>query len=126
MMSRKSARRWVEGYERAWRTEGTDGLAELFTDDATYRMSPWAEPVTGLAAIRLLWEAERAGPDEEFTMTSEVVAVDGDRAVIRVDVDYERAGSGRWRDLWLLELTADGRCRTFEEWPFAPSHPDGH
>jgi hypothetical protein len=28
---------WIDGYERAWRTPGTESLAELFTADATYR-----------------------------------------------------------------------------------------
>ncbi|GGM28473.1 nuclear transport factor 2 family protein [Promicromonospora citrea] len=109
---------WVDAYERLWRTPGTDALGELFTDDATYRTSPWAEPVQGLPALAAFWEDGRDGPDEDFTMRSSVVAVDGATAVVRVEVDY---GSGdRWRDLWLLELTQDGRCTAFEEWPIAP------
>lgn len=109
---------WVDAYERLWRTPGTDALGELFTDDATYRTSPWAEPVQGLPALAAFWEDGRDGPDEDFTMRSSVVAVDGATAVVRVEVDY---GSGdRWRDLWLLELTQDGRCAAFEEWPIAP------
>jgi len=39
----------------------------------------------------------------------------------------EYAASGRpWRDLWVLRFAADGRCSSFEEWPFAPGQPDGH
>ena len=57
-------------------------------------------------------------------MTSEIVAVDGLTAVVRVEVHY---GDGeRWRDLWIVTFDADGRCRAFEEWPFAPGQPDGH
>jgi len=119
-------RRWVERYEQAWRAPGTDALAELFTDDATYGVSPWATAIEGLEAITDLWDAERDGPHEKFTMTSEVVAVDGDAAVVRVEVEYGNAGAGRWRDLWVLRFAADGRCRAFEEWPFAPDQPDGH
>jgi ketosteroid isomerase-like protein len=79
-VDRHDVERWVEGYERVWRTAGTDGLAELFAADASYLVSPWARPVEGLAAITELWEAERDGPDEDFTMGSDVVAVDGDTA----------------------------------------------
>ena len=63
---------------------------------------------------------------EAFTLDWEVVAVDGDTAVVRAQVDYEDAESGRWRDLWVLRFDDEGRCRAFEEWPFAPEQPDGH
>jgi len=43
---------------------------------------------------------------------------------VRVAVDY--ATGNRWRDLWVLTLDDAGRCRAFEEWPFAPKQPDGH
>jgi hypothetical protein len=32
--------RWLAGYESAWRAPGTEGLAALFTGDASYRQSP--------------------------------------------------------------------------------------
>lgn len=125
MTRRATAEAWVRDYERLWRTPGTTGLTELFTPDATYRTSPWATPIEGLPALAEFWDAERDGPDEPFTMSSEVLAVDGPTAVVRVSVEY-RASGGRWRDLWVLELDDDGRCSAFEEWPFAPGQPDGH
>ena len=81
MVDREAVRRWVGGYERAWRTSGTQLLDELFSADATYRMAPFAEPQVGIEAIRRLWDAEREGPDEEFTFAFDLVAVDGDTAV---------------------------------------------
>ena len=45
---------------------------------------------------------------------------------MRVSVEYSTAVPGRWRDLWVLEFAADGRCSSFEEWPFAPDQEDGH
>jgi len=108
---------WVRAYEEAWRSAGTGRLAELFTADVTYRPGPWVAPVRGLAELAAFWEAERAGPDEGFTMTSEVVAVDAETAVIRVEVRYDDQAVGVWRDLWVLRFTAGGRCAVFEEWP---------
>jgi SnoaL-like domain len=125
-MEHAAVQRWVEGYERAWRTAGTDDLSRLFAPEATYRVSPWAQPVQGLTAIRTLWESERDGADEPFTMTSDIVAVERDTAVVRVAVAYGAPDGGRWRDLWVLQFDADGRCTAFEEWPFAPGQDDGH
>jgi hypothetical protein len=125
-MDGQSVERWVVGYERAWRTAGTELLAELFTPDVSYLPSPWADPIVGLDALEPWWDTERDGPDEDFTMTTDVIAVDGDRAVVRLDVDYRRDVPSRWRDLWVLRFAPDGRCAAFEEWPFAPGQPDGH
>jgi hypothetical protein len=121
MTDRADVESWIEGYERAWRTAGTDPLGELFTADASYRMSPYEEPAIGLEAIGELWRRERVGPDEEFSMRSEVVAVDRDIAVARIEVAY--ATGAEYRDLWILRFADDGRCREFEEWPFWPGQP---
>jgi uncharacterized protein (TIGR02246 family) len=123
-MERREVAHWIARYEHAWRSPGTGELATLFTPDATYTPGPYAEPVSGLAAIAEMWEAERDGPDERFTMNSALVALDGDVAVARVDVHYQRDGGGQWRDLWLMRFAVDGRCSAFEEWPFAPGTPD--
>jgi ketosteroid isomerase-like protein len=112
--------RWIAAYERAWRAPGTDALARLFTDSATYSTAPFERPYVGLEAISALWEAEREGPDEAFEMSWELVAVDGDTGVARVEVEYGRPDSQRYRDLWIIRLDPDGRCRAFEEWPFWP------
>lgn len=118
--------RWLDAYERAWRTAGTDRLADLFTADVTYSPSPWREPVRGLEQLGPFWESARDSADEAFTMTREIVVVDGDTAVVRVAVDYLDESPRQWRDLWVLRFAADQRCHAFEEWPFAPDTPDGH
>src|SRR2546423_15720370 len=114
---------WVAAYERAWRTAGTDPLAELFTPDATYQMAPFQERHRGLGAIAELWEAEREGPDEVFTLETEIVAVEGDTGVVRCEVDYGEPNRRVYRDIWIVHLDEDGRCFHFEEWPFWPGRP---
>ena len=113
---------WVDGYERAWRAVGTEGLRELFTDDAEYLVTPYDEPVFGLDAIRVMWDEDRDGPDEVFTMTREVVACSGDTGVARVHVRYGDPLVQEYLDLWVVRFAADGRAARFEEWPFWPTH----
>ena len=119
-MRKSDVKAWIAAYERAWRTPGTEPLGALFTTDATYLQGPYREPVAGLPAIARMWEAERDGPTEVFRMTSEIVAVDGDTAVVRIEVWYGDPVANEYRDLWIMRFAADGRCRAFEEWPFAP------
>ena len=66
MTDRAAVSRWLAGYEAVWRTPGTGRLTEIFTDDASYRQSPYRASVVGLDAIRRMWPEERAGPDEVF------------------------------------------------------------
>ncbi|NED97800.1 nuclear transport factor 2 family protein [Phytoactinopolyspora alkaliphila] len=120
-MDRTQLTRWVQAYERAWRSPGTEALASIFTEDASYLQSPYHSPVIGLPAIAQMWEDERTGPDETFQMTHAIVAVDGDTAVVRVEVHYGEPADQEYRDLWIIRFAEDGRCRSFEEWPFWPS-----
>jgi SnoaL-like domain len=121
--TREQVEDWLARYERAWRTAGTESLAGLFTDDASYRLSPYEDLRVGLARIGEVWEAERQGPDEVFTMASEIVAVESDTAVVRVEVSYGEPVNREYRDLWVIRFAEDGRAVAFEEWPFSPGQP---
>lgn len=127
MIDRAGFMSWIEGYERAWRIPGTDGLAQLFTEDASYLHSPYADPVSGLAAIAKDWEANRDGPDENFTMAAGIVAIEENVGVARVYVRYAPSVEGgepqEYQDLWVVRFDESGRCRSFEEWPFWPGQP---
>src|SRR5262245_33197780 len=120
MVDRAHVERWIEGYERAWRTTGTEALSSLFAEDASYSMDPYKPSVRGLDAIAALWERERVSADESFTMTSEIVAAEGDTGVARLEVHYHDTGN-EFRDLWIIRFADDGRCTSFEEWPFWPT-----
>jgi hypothetical protein len=119
-MDRAAFADWIDRYESAWRTPGTEPLGALFTGDATYSMGPFEPTRHGLEQIAELWERERKSPDEPFRMTSEVVAVEGDTGVARVEVFYDGPPPRHYRDLWIVRLDAAGRCTSFEEWPFWP------
>ncbi|MDG4795980.1 nuclear transport factor 2 family protein [Micromonospora sp. WMMD1082] len=122
-MDRKQVTGWIAAYEHAWRTPETEVLGTIFTAQASYLQGPYREPVVGLPAIARMWEDERDGPGEVFQMTSEVVAVEGDTAVARVEVRYGDPVDQEYRDLWIMRFAEDGRCRSFEEWPFWPTEP---
>ena len=122
-MTREDVARWIEGYERAWRSPETDALAELFEPEASYSPGPYDEPVVGLDAIAEFWDEERTGPDERFEMSWELVALDGNTAVVRVEVRYHEPLEREYRDLWVIRFGPDGRCAAFEEWPFWPGQP---
>lgn len=116
---------WVERYEAAWRTPGTLVLAGLFVPDASYRTAPYEKPFEGLAEIELMWERGREAPDEDFVMETEIVVAEDHTSVIRVSVDYGEPLAQSYRELWIVVLREDGRCTSFEEWPFWPPGTKG-
>jgi hypothetical protein len=56
-------------------------------------------------------------------MTAEPVAVEGQNAVVRVEVHYGEPVTQEYRDLWVLRFAADGRVEDFEEWACWPGKP---
>jgi ketosteroid isomerase-like protein len=120
VIDREAVTRWVGDYERAWREDDADAVETLFTQNATYRRSPYEPSETGHEAIKAFW-LEDAG--RTFSMDAMVLAVENEVAVVRVDVFYRTPVEREYRDLWLLRFGADGRVADFEEWAYWPGKP---
>jgi ketosteroid isomerase-like protein len=118
-MDREEVMRWVDSYERAWRSRDVDAVAELFGDDAHYRRSPYEPDDVGHAAIRDFWVDD----EPVFSMKARPIAVEGDTAVVRVDVAYGDPVTREYRDLWVMRFGSDGRVDDFEEWAYWPGKP---
>ena len=105
--------RWVEAYRRAWESNEPDDIRALFTEDAEYFTEPFAEPWRGHDQIVDLWLEARDEPgDTGFDW--QVVAVEGDTAVIRAVTPY--FGKATYHNVWVIVLTPDGRASRFTEW----------
>jgi mannose-6-phosphate isomerase-like protein (cupin superfamily) len=111
---------WVDDYENAWRSPGTDGLRDLFAPDAVYLQSPYESPHVGIEAIAAFWDEARDGADEVFSMTRDVVAASGDTGVARVVVRYGEPVVQEYTDVWIVRFDDEGRAVHFEEWPYWP------
>jgi ketosteroid isomerase-like protein len=119
-MNRTDVMRWVAGYEDAWRSGDLAALAALFTEDARYRRSPYEPSAVGHRGIAEFWQDD-VGSD--FTLSAELVAVDGLTAVVRLEVHYAEPVRQEYRDLWVLRFAGDGRVADFEEWAYWPGLP---
>ncbi len=108
---------WVAEYERAWRSGDLPGVTRLFTEDASYRTSPYEEPRIGHAAIQAFWRDDEG---RAFSVSAEPVAVEGPDAVVRLEVRYRDPVVQEYRDLWVLRFASDGRVEAFEEWAYWP------
>jgi hypothetical protein len=119
-MDHETVLAWVSGYEQAWRDEDLSAVERLFTPDAHYRVSPYADPLVGHDAIRSIWLSDEG---EAFSCRADVVAVEGQQAVVRLLVRYGEPVRQEYLDLWLLRFAGDGRVSDFEEWAYWPDKP---
>jgi ketosteroid isomerase-like protein len=121
MTDHAALRDWLDRYEAAWRGNDPDAIRALFTDDASYRWHPWetGEDVTrGADAIAAAWLSEPDQPGS-WQLRYEPLAVDGDLGVARCVTVYHptpEAPGRQYHNLFLIYLTADGRCRDFTEY----------
>jgi hypothetical protein len=82
-----------------------------------------SDPTVACLRSRVCGRKKREGPGEVFTVTTDILAVDGPTAVVRAEVIYGDPPRQEYRDLWIIGLGDDGLCVSFEEWPYWPERP---
>ena len=112
---RDAAARWMEHYIAAWTSNDPEDIRALFTEDAVYATRPddpkaW----TGRDEIVERWLAARDEPGD-WTFEWALLGVDGGRAFVQGRTDY-RGDNRSYDNLWVIQLTGDGRATAFTEW----------
>jgi hypothetical protein len=112
---RDAAARWMQHYITAWSSNEPDDIRVLFTEDAVYYTSPnEAEPWRGREQIVERWIASRDEPGD-WSFEWQLLGVDGGRAFVQGLTTY-KADHRSYDNLWVIQLTADGRASSFTEW----------
>ncbi|MGO4191543.1 nuclear transport factor 2 family protein [Arthrobacter sp. YAF17] len=112
---RDASARWVQHYIAAWTSNDPEDIRALFTEDAVYATRPGdPEPWTGREQIVEHWIAAGDAPGN-WTFEWSLLGVDGGRAFVQGRTDY-RGDSRSYDNLWIIQLTGDGRATAFTEW----------
>jgi uncharacterized protein (TIGR02246 family) len=121
-MNRSDVEQWIAGYRQAWTTDDPDQIAALFTEDATYSPYPWPRdrrPWTGRDEIVAKWTSH-GDSKIGWRFEHEILAVEGDTAVVEGWTDYDRGEGEPWSEqfanIWVVRFAPDGRARSFAEW----------
>ncbi|HLM37653.1 MAG TPA: nuclear transport factor 2 family protein [Gaiellaceae bacterium] len=107
---------WIEAYGRAWEERDPEAVVTLFTEDASYRSSPFGEPNLGHEGIRAYW-AQAVGTQEGVQVRMGEPLVDGNVVAVEWwttmnDSDGEVTLPG----CLLLQFAPDGRCFDLREY----------
>ena len=85
---------WLDAYGRAWVDGDPDAVVALFFATATYRETPFDDPMRGQHAIREYWQQGAADAQEDVEFASQVWAVAGDTAIAGWQARFTRKASG--------------------------------
>ncbi|MDP9467319.1 MAG: nuclear transport factor 2 family protein [Chloroflexota bacterium] len=117
-MTRTDFEHWLARYQAAWKTDDPAEIGALFTEDATYAPWPFSEPWRGRDEIVGKW-VERGDSQAVWQFESELLAVDGDTAVVRGLTTYpahDDEPEEVYSNIWVIRLAPDGHASSFAEW----------
>jgi uncharacterized protein (TIGR02246 family) len=123
-MERTSFESWLEEYGSAWRDRSPQAAANLFTEDGTYQVTPFVEPMRGRAAIFEYW-SQVARTEENIQFGYDIVAVTDEIGIARWWASLVIVPQGlrtKLDGIFLISLDIEGRCRSLREW----WHKDQH
>jgi SnoaL-like domain len=109
---------WLKRFGHAWESRDAERAAALFTEDGSYRESPFDQPLIGSRAISAHW-ASLPMAREDISFTYEILAIGEQWGVAHWHGSYTPL-DGRTRlefdGILLVSLDGEGRCRDFREW----------
>jgi ketosteroid isomerase-like protein len=107
---------WAARYARAWEDADDVAVGALFTEDATYRSDPFAEPHRGRDAIRRYWRDVTAIQASVEVAVGRVIAV-GEQALVEWWTQMDVEGSPvTLPGALLLDFDERGLCRALREY----------
>lgn len=110
--------RWLSRYGQAWEARDADAVAGLFTEDARYFETPYAEPFKGRDGVKQYWSTVTAD-QRDVDFESETIGVVGRTGIARWSARFKLASSGGSVELngvFLLEFDDAGQCSSLREW----------
>jgi uncharacterized protein (TIGR02246 family) len=109
---------WLARYGAAWESRDADGAAALFTDDAVYQETPFAEPFHGRDGIHDYWSrvtADQSDVSFEFA----TIATAGATGIAQWSARF-RSISGdapvELNGVFVLEFADSSRVSSLREW----------
>jgi ketosteroid isomerase-like protein len=124
----EDVRAWLDAYGRAARSNDPAEVEELFSEDAVYRVGPFAEPWTGRAGIVAEWTAD---PEEQTDLTfrAEPLFGAGERWVVHWTMTFGTPAAPdttiELDGLLVLRFDDAGRCSEHLEWFHRRTLPAG-
>ena len=117
-MDRETFNNWLASYGSAWTSRDPEAAVSLYTDDATYQVTPFDEPLRGRAAIYEYWTGV-ANTEQKIQFDYEILAVTAEHGIARWWASFVRVPPGletKLDGIFVILLNSQGRCESLREW----------
>ena len=109
---------WLDAYGNAWESRNPEAATALFTENGTYQVTPFLEPLRGRKAIYEYW-CEIVRSEENIRFAYEVLVAHGELNIARWSASFVIVPPGlqtRLDGVFLISLDDEGRCKSLQEW----------
>ena len=109
---------WLDAYKDAWEHRDPQAAATIFAANATYRETPFDEPMQGRQAIFQYW-SDVTRSQEQVKFDYEILAVAEGRGIARWRASFRRVASTahvRLDGIFIVYVNEETVCTRFEEW----------
>ena len=110
---------WLIEYGDCWKIGDSEGIRELFSDNAHYYETPFDDPMVGLEAIEKYWQEGARHAQKEVKFSFSGTAIAGNRGFARWSASFVRVPSEKSVEIegfLEAEFTSSGLCSSFREW----------
>lgn len=111
--------KWLVNYGLAWEEGDPQQASDLFAEGATYRPTPFDEPLVGKEAIQGYWQAGPGTSHKEVRFSYRIISVQGNEGIAHWEASFRRVESDNTVDLdgiLIAEFDDSGSCTDFKEW----------
>jgi SnoaL-like domain len=118
VMDRENFEKWLTSYGDAWISRDPTRAASLYTDDATYQVTPFDDPFRGQAAIYDYWK-DVTTTEQDIAFDYQILAVTAEYGIARWRASFVRVPPGlntKLDGILLISLHPGGRCQSLREW----------
>jgi hypothetical protein len=109
---------WLDAYGQAWENRNPEAASALFTENGTYQITPFREPMCGRKAILEYW-SEVARTEENVRFGYDILVANAELNIARWTASFVRVPPGLQTQLdgiLLISLDGEGRCKSLQEW----------
>jgi SnoaL-like domain len=109
---------WLEAYGKAWESRDAEAAAALYTENGTYRVTPFVEPMRGRKAIFEYW-SNVARTEENVQFGYEILVASRELNIARWSASFVIVPQGlktKLDGIFVISLDEQGRCTSLREW----------
>jgi hypothetical protein len=109
---------WLDAYGQSWENRNPEAAAALFTENGTYQVTPFLEPICGRKAIFEYW-SEVARTEESIRFGHEILVANPELNIARWSASFVIVPQGLQTQLdgiFLISLDEEGLCKSLQEW----------